>query len=313
VYEHFAAINKLDAADQHQLLLHGDGPERLWAAWALALRVGVDVVPILERADLPAAPSGLRCHVVVVLAGLGQRDLLRVIATDECSSDVRTTAVVYFIRTAPSPTDPDALAFALAALSSDSPQLREAVLGEHEAARIRIPEADLRRRLRDPVPAVRRLALTCLTAAQQLSPSATSAVVEALVLESDADLAHALFLALPAPSMSELIRQLALASADRIGSVLALLIDADVVLEWATLEPLSQLGHSGIERSVVDLLSDAPGEPALLWLAERVASVFGEPDLLYSHWRFLALLQRGLTPSLAGLLSTSTVAGLAAC
>lgn len=88
-------VASLPEPEQRSLLQAADPVERVWATWALALRLGAHSVPAL-RGALDAEPTpGLRCQLVVVLAGLGQRDLVRGLATDDPDATVRATACQY--------------------------------------------------------------------------------------------------------------------------------------------------------------------------------------------------------------------------
>ncbi len=69
----FAVVAALSPEEQSSLLEGGDGPERLWSAWAIALRLGRDALPLLRSTEGSDIPDGLRRQLLVVLAGMGER------------------------------------------------------------------------------------------------------------------------------------------------------------------------------------------------------------------------------------------------
>lgn len=80
-------------------LAEGAAPDRVRAAWDLALRLGGEAIGPL-RDQLGREPSpGARRHVVVVLAGLGEREAVRVIAEHDADALVRATASRYVVLT----------------------------------------------------------------------------------------------------------------------------------------------------------------------------------------------------------------------
>src|SRR6185369_10355507 len=95
--------------------------------------------------------------------------LLSTVATHDQSSDVRATACAYFLRTAPTKSDPHTLAFAQARLLSDTAVVREAILLEHEGNRFLLPEPLLLSLLQDAEPLVRSLAVRCVRGGTELS------------------------------------------------------------------------------------------------------------------------------------------------
>lgn len=81
------------------VLAHGNPAERVHAAWALGLRSQAASEALIDRAD--AEPNaGVRRHLVVVLAGLGERDCVRTLAEHDPSDAVRATACVALLRLA---------------------------------------------------------------------------------------------------------------------------------------------------------------------------------------------------------------------
>ena len=125
-FEEFGQLAGLGSDELRGLLDAGDGRERVWAAWALGLRAAADAVPDLSSA-LRAEPSpGVRRHIVVTLAGLGELLLLQVIATADPDPYVRATAYQHLAMQA-APDNPAAFDILLHAVRDGSPLVRRAV------------------------------------------------------------------------------------------------------------------------------------------------------------------------------------------
>jgi hypothetical protein len=88
----YDSVAALPVSETERLLTSGDGPERVWAAWSLGMRLGASATPILASAAKTAPDPGVRARLVVVLAGHGQREALTVLATDDPDDEVRAAA-----------------------------------------------------------------------------------------------------------------------------------------------------------------------------------------------------------------------------
>jgi hypothetical protein len=89
------------------VLASGTPAERVEAAWELAMLLGGEAVAPL-RAHVTREPSaGARRHVIVVLAGLGEREAVRALAEHDPDAHVRATACRYVTVTA-TPDDDEA-------------------------------------------------------------------------------------------------------------------------------------------------------------------------------------------------------------
>ena len=130
----FAEVIDLDAQALHALLQgDGDDPERLWAAWALALRRADAAVAQLASAAKGEPSDGVRAQLALMLVGFGERALALELARRDPSALVRESAWRHLARTT-SPDDAaeaDALAAALA--RDPSAVVRAAILVELDA------------------------------------------------------------------------------------------------------------------------------------------------------------------------------------
>jgi hypothetical protein len=113
-YEQFTQVLDLGDVELRRLIRDtGDEPERLWAAWAIALRGSADTAALLDDATRHEPSPGVRAHLVTLLVAHGEREAALVLARRDPSTLVRESAWRCLARIA-SPTD-DALNDALAA------------------------------------------------------------------------------------------------------------------------------------------------------------------------------------------------------
>jgi hypothetical protein len=306
------AVLALPAKEQRRLLTDGDPAERLWAAWALALRLGADAVPLLRDGDGLRAPSGLRRQVLVVMAGLGEREVLRTVAEADAVPEVRATACALFLRTAVDG-DAEALAFAERQMSSPIGEVREAVLLEHEAGRVRLPEDALFRALRDPPLDIRSVAVRCIGRATPLPEASTKALVDAMKDERDLDHRRALFRELPRSSYVAILHALRDAPTRDLTFVLELMRACRTALDWTEVSVLAARLEPEVLLLVLRLLRHPVEHQAFPWLAELVARMTAEGWPQRSHAAGVAwdlarsYVMAQLSPGTAALLDSATV------
>lgn len=96
----FADVARLTADAWQQLLVAGHGVERIWAAWALGMRHAGRFSGQLRETLAREPDPGVRRHIAVVLAGLGERIPLMVLAELDPDERVRATACQYVVRLA---------------------------------------------------------------------------------------------------------------------------------------------------------------------------------------------------------------------
>ena len=119
----FSEVDRLDAESLKTLLVGGEPPERVWAAWALGLRHHEAFARELRATAAEEPHAGVRRHLVVVLAGAGERRSILTIAAHDPDERVRATALQYVGRLA-GPGDDDANRLIADALAHEPPLLR---------------------------------------------------------------------------------------------------------------------------------------------------------------------------------------------
>ena len=127
-HDSFESVARLDTAAQKALLQHGDSVERVWAAWALGLKFGSQIIPDLQMSLQTSPSSGTRRQFVVILTGLGDRFTVEDLARYDPDEFVRATACQYLFKTA-QPGERRLASLLLERMSLDpSPLVRLAVL-----------------------------------------------------------------------------------------------------------------------------------------------------------------------------------------
>jgi hypothetical protein len=97
-HDHFNEVYELDIETQHKLLEGGTPVEKLWAAWSLGLKSDETLHSqlLMEIREDPA--PGLRSKFAIMLAGMGERSILEVLAAYDMDEFVRETACRYLLQ-----------------------------------------------------------------------------------------------------------------------------------------------------------------------------------------------------------------------
>lgn len=96
----FEATDAASDPELRVLLRQGDAQQQVWAAWRLALRHGTGAESDIGAQAGAARDIGTRRNLLIVLAGLGERDILRALAEHEPDPLLRGEARVLVWRTA---------------------------------------------------------------------------------------------------------------------------------------------------------------------------------------------------------------------
>lgn len=303
----FESVAQLSPSEQRRLLDSGDEPERLWSAWAIALRLGSDAIPLLTKIEQSQVPEGLKRQLLVVLAGLGQRNLLATIADADPSPSVRATATALYLRTAASPDDLDAVDFAVKRLRAASPEVRLAVLAEHEAGRAAIPLPEQLALLRDPDPAVRRACLACFAAKPPSNQDAQTirALIDLFASERDADSRRQFLALLPRTSIRELLRAVAQRRPTDVSEAVQITRAQLGPLTWFDVQDVAET--SRLSDLLAIFLAGVRPQPleGLIWLC-KVFRLVREDDSKVGQdlrWRSLGMIQQLLDEDTVSLVS----------
>lgn len=270
-YRTYQEVARLNASAQRALLLSGDPVERVWAAWALGRTLDAESIPDLlgSLSDSPA--PGTRRQLLVVLAGLGERAVLRVYAQDDTEDYVRATACQYLLRIS-RPADLDAHAFLRERLARDpSPLVRQAILSE-PAARLALRAGDLELCTVDLDRDVRQLAIERLLEIEPLERLLPGVLADRIRRETDPDLHRHLIACCCERGGGALLLALAaqLASAQA-REILSQLVEAGDRYGWQQLAPLTLARDPEHDRAILGLLHPSVYLEAVPWLVACIA------------------------------------------
>jgi hypothetical protein len=302
----FAAVGRLSPSEQRGLLESGDDAERLWSAWAIALHLGRDAVPILRSMESHELSEGLRRQLLVVLAGLGERQLLRAIADSEPSPSVGATASIYYLRTAPNQADPETLGFALEQLRKGPAEVRRAILAEQELGQVSLSVDHLLPSLRDADAAARVSCAACLLrdSANGASAQVVRSVVDAYAQEADADVRREFLARLPRTALPDLLDAVAQSDPSRLVDALETTRRQFGQLTWSDVRSSAPLANLEAMRTILAAVRpEAADGRAWLCRAIRIAAASDSRVAHEVTWRALH--------SVRPLLTEETVTSLA--
>ena len=271
-YENFEAVSQLDIKTLRELLADGDAQERVWAAWALALRLGADSLPLLEAAVQASPTPGTRRHLVVVLAGLGERRLLYVFAGSDPDAYVRATACRYLMRTWLEEDVESADFIRRRLLTDDAAEVKETIL---KTATSVLPPAtlpELAELASDREPEVRRLAFDLIKCRHQPKEAFAGALAARLHEEPDRDLLADLANFCIEGGQEELVLRSALRARPPVRMLLLDALDArDKAISWTQARALAELEETAVDLKLLRLLKPAGLRNGFAWLAHCLA------------------------------------------
>ncbi len=294
-YESFEDVEVLGVEERRSLLASSDPVERLWAAWSLGLELGRDATPHLV-ASLKGEPSdGMRRQLLVVLAGLGEHELLRAFAQSDPDEYVRATAIQYFVRT--NPDQLSAIRFAADRLLSDAARVvRRAVLQEIGNELAGVDGDQLEALATDADPDVRRLAVRAL--ASRIPAGGLLPALRERCARSGIDFAAREYIAglCIEAGFAHQVLAVAVTSDPRTGSrLLDQLLYREKRFQWEALAPLTRIGSPDIDWKALSLLDSRDLEHAfgqMLLYIGRAAKVADRCSTLAEH-RIHDLLESG--------------------
>ncbi len=285
-YESFEAVSQLDTGALRGLLANGDAQEQVWAAWAFALALGAGSLAPLREAVQASPMPGTRRHLVVVLAGLGERDLLQVFAVGDPDAYVRATSCQYIMRTWPDD-DPDATEFVRQRLlTDDAAEVKATILRVATTTKPFVTLPELAELASNRAAEVRHLAFELIKCCHGPEVAFAGALAKRLHEEQDRDLLAGLANFCIDGGHVELIAQSALRARP---AARALLLDALQTrggrLSWARARPLADLGEMAVDLKLLGLLTPLEWSHGFPWLARRLAESashsFRDPEWMF--------------------------------
>jgi len=303
----FAAVAALSLEEQRSLLEGGDSPERLWSAWAIALRLGQDALPLLLPMEESDVSEGLRRQLLVVLAGMGERRLLRTIADSEPSPSVQATASMLYLRTAPDPGSSETVSFALRQLRTAPTQVRRSILGEQELGQASIPTRELFPTLRDADVAVRIACAGCILKdpSSNAYPDSVRAVVAAFADERESDARREFLSKLPRSAVPAVLDAVARGDTSRVLDALDAVLGQFGELTWGDVRNIAPSATLEVTRSILASGIRPVFPEAAGWLCDVIRTTSeGDSALMREvNWRALYVIRPFLTEEAIALLA----------
>jgi HEAT repeats len=271
-YETFGDVAALDTTSQRELLRRGGPLERIWAAWALGLHLGRTVAPDLLQGLQSSPDPGTRRHLIVMLAGLGERNVLIALADHDPDEFVRATACQYLGRVT-LPGDAEAATLLRARLTEDrSLEVQQAILRLTLERLLPLSMAETTAHLQRPERTLRQLAIEILRATYPTDRLYPGPLETHLPEELEAEIRADLIAESMAADGGDHLLQLALYSNDDLRlEILHALFQAAQRFTWEHLAPLARLQHPISDAVLVDLLHPDDAGSALGWLLSCAA------------------------------------------
>jgi hypothetical protein len=270
-FHNYSEVARLDSNTQRYLLQQGDAVERVWAAWALGTSLGGQSIPDLLSSLHDSPAPGTRRHLLVVLAGLGERDVLRIFAQDDPDDYVRATACQYLLRIRHQ-TDHATQQFVRERLLHDSSAIvRQTILGEVSVFSV-LQSSDLAQLAHDSDIEVRQAAIERLLVTESLDQLFAGVVGDRIRQEAHADLRHRVFqLCLESGGAAHLLALSSSLESKRTLEILNLLVETKQQFHWEQLAPLSLADDPLWDVYLVQLLQPTDSAAAVPWLVMQMA------------------------------------------
>lgn len=273
----FGDVAALDAAEQRRLLRGGNSEQRVWAAWALGLAEGTRAVADLKAALADADDPGVRRHLVVVLAGLGERALLDRLTASEVDEAVRATAAQYALQTGERPRLRPAID---AILRDPAARVRRALLVANREGRPVLAVDDLTTLVADADAEVRELAIEALTRAVEPERLFPGVLEDRIRVEPDRYLRGLLMrLAVSGGQARRLLDMARDAPPSLELELLGALVAGRQLFCWSDLAPVTLRDVPAADYDLAFLLDDRGTSPAQArgWLLARLVRALRSP------------------------------------
>lgn len=270
----FDEVLLLDQDALRQLLGNGPNVQRVWAAWALGLRLGqAFTAEAGTRVDREPDP-GVRRHLAVILAGAGDRAAIDVLAAIDPCEYVRASALRLMLQVAPPGTQSNVVSRLLeVARTEPSAHVRSEALLLLSPADHHLPVELIAACLGDPAVSVRAAAADLLLelpfdgrVAELLASAATT--------ETDTDELERLWQRVARLEHAELVLGAVTSRArDRHQLLVGLdiLIHAQRKLSWRSLAHLTDPDNAAVDCRLFHLLAD-PTTASIPFLLSRATA-----------------------------------------
>ena len=271
-FERFADVVHQNTAVLRALLAGGgDAPERVWAAWALALRQGASASPVLNDSAHAEPSAGVRAHFALMLVACGERAAAMTMARCDPSATVRATAFRCLARLA-TPSDDELNALLNDGLLNDgSPEVHAALLDGLRTDAPAALRAHALHRVEDEDAEVRERAIDFTLRVGDGERGFSDALRARASRETDSALRIRLFDAwIAADGVDSVLRSASSFATSQLLVLLARCENPPSPLRFDDLAPLASRGEPSIDRWLVRCEEMARTELPRLYLLDLV-------------------------------------------
>lgn len=288
-FKSFGDVAKLGQSTLRELLASGDAAERIWAAWAYAMRRGGDSVSELVKVAKEGPTPGLRRHLVVVLAGFRERECIRAFADSDPNPQVRATACLFLLQTFLRD-DAETSAFLVSILRNDSaPAVRLVVLTNSKANGLEIPPNLLVELAADPDAEIRKEALNVIAEHSLEEEAVECGIADLLKSETVPELMRKIAaICVDAGQAPEVLKQAKQQPENARSVLLDFLITQGTKFDWVDLIDLTELPGRDLTERIEKLVSASSRPLMFPWLAAKLVGAIEEIQELPEYddiWR----------------------------
>ena len=278
-YSGFDQISQLEIGTLNDVLKSGDAQEKVWAAWTLGLRKGGEALPEIRSWSRKAPDSGTRRHLIVILAGFGETELLKVMAQHDPVSMIRAECCKYLLKTAGNGQDPDLHDMLISILNhDDAAEVKLSILNNWNAGWSSLSAETLIVHLADASEFVRRTVIQKLLDQKVAPDRFERAITACLACESKGDLISTLTRWLLAHNRMHAIMEAAAGGEERTQiRILDILVEQHECLRWDMLHRPARDDNPEVDLRLIRLLIKDELPEIMLWMARGIARAIEPP------------------------------------
>ncbi|MES2824004.1 MAG: HEAT repeat domain-containing protein [Pseudomonadota bacterium] len=288
-YQDYSTVTLLSTELLEELLSTGDSQERVWAAWEIAMRLGKESLPKIFPQDNKFPDPGVRLHMVVILAGLGNYSVLSTLAFNDPDDAVRGASAQYLIRTA-NPNDVDRHDLIVKLLKEDeSPVVKESILRHWKSMQQTLPIKLLLENAENKSEGIRAAAIELITTTFVSDELEKDDIIACLAVQNTRESVSLLSNWLEKFDLQDLIL-LSAEKSDQSSCLLILdfFVEKKSTVTWSLLSSLAKRNKPEINIRLLSILKSEFDLHLMAWLALGIALSINLPRIKLS-WDNLEL------------------------
>lgn len=272
-YNSFDDVKNLEELQIKRLMKNGDTAEKVWAVWSLAIKKGKSSIPeLLDSCEGEPSP-GVRRHLIIVLAGMQQTDLLFNLAEFDSDAFVRADALKYLIRIAPH--NNSFSEFLIGKLRKDSAYVvKISILEESPEDLLKLSFNDLMVFIKASNPKLQLLSLKQLEKRINIDDQNVVFLAKLLSKKYDAHVLEKITSILSNAGYGELVLEAGMIQKDKNNfDFLMYLINGEINFPWEVLKKFTNQPYSHNIHRIVEFIQSPAHPETFSWLTERYAKM----------------------------------------